>query len=403
MQSANITAGSFRTAFVLILVLGISLLFLAVIWPFFQTLLLGALLSGLCHPLFRFMVKLLGGRRSLASAATLLILFLLIVGPISAFVTVVGKQAIEVSNQAIPWVQNHLKNSSEIDMHDWLVAKFPFASDFIPSQDKILESAGTAAEAASKFLASSATRFSVGTASFLLNFFIMIYAMFFFLKDGRQILEKIFYYMPLTHEDESRMLDRFVSITRATVKGTLLIGLIQGTLGGIAFYIAGIEGVAFWGTIMVVLSIIPGVGAALVWVPAVVYLFIVGQTWSAILLTAWCALVVGSIDNFLRPILVGKDAEMPDLLILVGTMGGIFLFGAIGFIVGPIVCGLFLTAWDIYGAAFRNILPPVKNLKTGKVMIPDQNIEEKPVAAEPQADAPAPATPSRPKRNRRKR
>jgi len=403
MQSANITAGSFRTAFVLILVLGISLLFLAVIWPFFQTLLLGALLSGLCHPLFRFMVKLLGGRRSLASAATLLILFLLIVGPISAFVTVVGKQAIEVSNQAIPWVQNHLKNSSEIDMHDWLVAKFPFASDFIPSQDKILESAGTAAEAASKFLASSATRFSVGTASFLLNFFIMIYAMFFFLKDGRQILEKIFYYMPLTHEDESRMLDRFVSITRATVKGTLLIGLIQGTLGGIAFYIAGIEGVAFWGTIMVVLSIIPGVGAALVWVPAVVYLFIVGQTWSAILLTAWCALVVGSIDNFLRPILVGKDAEMPDLLILVGTMGGIFLFGAIGFIVGPIVCGLFLTAWDIYGAAFRNILPPVKNLRTGKVVIPDQNIEEKPVAAEPQADAPAPATPSRPKRNRRKR
>lgn len=400
MQSANITAGSFRTAFVLILVLGISLLFLAVIWPFFQTLLLAALLSGLCHPLFRFMVKVLGGRRSLASAATLLILFLLIVGPISAFVTVVGKQAIDVSNQAIPWVQNHLKNSSEIDLHDWLVTKFPFASDFIPSQDKILESAGTAAQAASKFLANSATRFSVGTASFLLNFFIMIYAMFFFLKDGRQILEKIFYYMPLTHEDESRMLDRFVSVTRATVKGTLLIGLIQGALGGIAFYFAGIEGVAFWGTIMVVLSIIPGVGAALVWVPAVIYLFIVGQTWPAIMLAAWCALVVGSIDNFLRPILVGKDAEMPDLLILVGTMGGIFLFGAIGFIVGPIVCGLFLTAWDIYGAAFRNILPPVKNLRTGKVAIPEENIDEEPVTPPPQAPA---TTQSRPKRNRRKR
>jgi predicted PurR-regulated permease PerM len=398
MQSANITAGSFRTAFVLILVLGISLLFLAVIWPFFQTLLLAALLSGLCHPLFRAINKLFGERRSLASAATLLILFLLIVGPISAFVTVVGKQAIEVSNQAIPWVQNHLKNSSEIDMHDWLVAKFPFASDFIPSQDKILESAGTAVEAASKFLASSATRFSVGTASFLLNFFIMIYAMFFFLKDGRHILEKIFYYMPLTHEDESRMLDRFVSVTRATVKGTLLIGLIQGALGGIAFYVAGIEGAAFWGTIMVVLSIIPGIGAALVWIPAVAYLFIMGQFWPAVILTAWCALVVGSIDNFLRPVLVGKDAEMPDLLILVGTMGGIFLFGAIGFIVGPIVCGLFLTAWDIYGAAFRNILPPVKDLRTGKVEIPPETFEEKHVA--PPAVSPPPRAP---KRNRRKR
>ena len=400
MQSANITAGSFRTAFVLILVLGISLLFLAVIWPFFQTLLLAALLSGLCHPLFRFVTKLLGGRRSLASAATLLILFLLIVGPISAFVTVVVKQAIDVSNQAIPWVQNHLKNPSELDLHDWLTVKFPFAQDFIPSQDKILESAGTVAQAVSKFLANSATKFSVGTAGFLLNFFIMIYAMFFFLKDGRQILEKIFYYMPLSHEDESRMLDRFVSVTRATIKGTLLIGLIQGALGGIAFYIAGIDGAAFWGTIMVVLSIIPGVGAALVWIPAVVYLFLVGQTIPALLLAAWCALVVGSIDNFLRPILVGKDAEMPDLLILVGTMGGIFLFGAIGFIVGPIVCGLFLTAWDIYGTAFRDILPPVKDLRTGKIEIPPDNVGKPLKETAPPAPAPAP---SRPKRNRRRR
>jgi predicted PurR-regulated permease PerM len=399
MQSANITAGSFRTAFVLILVLGISLLFLAVIWPFFQTLLLAALLSGLCHPLFRFMTKILGGRRSLASGATLLILFLLIVGPISAFVTVVVKQAIDVSNQAIPWVQNHLKNPSDLDLHDWLAVKFPFAQEFIPSQDKILESAGTVAQAVSKFLANSATKFSVGTAGFLLNFFIMIYAMFFFLKDGRQILEKIFYYMPLSHEDESRMLDRFVSVTRATIKGTILIGLIQGALGGLAFYVAGIDGAAFWGTIMVVLSIIPGVGAALVWVPAVIYLFIVGQTVPALLLAVWCALVVGSIDNFLRPILVGKDAEMPDLLILVGTLGGIFLFGAIGFIVGPIVCGLFLTAWDIYGTAFRDILPPVKDLRTGKVEIPVDNVGQ-PAAVSPAPPAPAPP---RPKRNRRRR
>jgi predicted PurR-regulated permease PerM len=399
MQTANITAGAFRTAFVLILVLGISLLFLAVIWPFLQTLLLAALLSGFCHPLFRFMTRILGGRRSLASAATLLILFLLIVGPLSAFVTVVVRQAIDVSNQAIPWVQNHLKNPSELDLHDWLAAKFPVAKDFIPSQDRILESAGTVAQAASKFLANSATRFSVGTAGFLLNFFIMIYAMFFFLKDGRQILEKIFYYMPLTHEDETRMLDRFISITRATVKGTILIGIIQGTLGGIAFHVAGIDGAAFWGTIMVVLSIIPGVGAALVWIPAVIYLFIVGQTIPALLLAAWCALVVGSIDNFLRPILVGKDAEMPDLLILVGTLGGIFLFGAIGFIVGPIVCGLFLTAWDIYGTAFRNILPPVKSFRTGTVSAPQEDI---PPVTEPAAVPVAPTSP-RPKRSRRKR
>ena len=193
----------------------------------------------------------------------------------------------------------------------------------------------------------------------------MMYAMFFFLRDGKAILEKILYYMPLDHDDEVLVLQRFTSVTRATIKGTLVIGLIQGALAGLGFWVAGIDGVAFWGTIMVVLSIVPGIGAALVWVPAVIYLFATGQTLAGTLLTAWCAAVVGTVDNVLRPMLVGKDAKMPDLLILVGTLGGLFLFGPIGFIVGPIVCGLFLTVWDIYGTTFRNVLPPVRDLQSG--------------------------------------
>jgi predicted PurR-regulated permease PerM len=179
------------------------------------------------------------------------------------------------------------------------------------------------------------------------------------------ILEKIFYYLPLSHEDESLLLQRFTSITRATIKGTLVIGVIQGALAGIAFWVAGIDGAAFWGTIMAILSIVPGIGAALVWVPAVIYLFVIGHTLAGFLLLAWCAAVVGTIDNVLRPILVGKDAKMPDLLILVGTVGGLFLFGPIGFIVGPIVCGLFLSVWDIYGTTFKNLLPPVKSSQSG--------------------------------------
>jgi predicted PurR-regulated permease PerM len=122
---------------------------------------------------------------------------------------------------------------------------------------------------------------------------------------------------------------------------------------------------------MTVLSVVPGIGAALIWVPAVIYLFITGQTLPAVLLLAWCATVVGTIDNILRPALVGKDAKMPDLLILIGTLGGLFLFGPIGFIVGPIVCGLFLTVWDIYGTTFKAILPPVKSLSTGELQRPD--------------------------------
>ena len=395
MEPANISGRNFRTAFVLLLVAAITALFLAVAWPFLKPLLLGAMLAGLCRPLYRWVTRLLGGRRSLASAVTLLILFFLVAGPISAFVGVVINQALQVSNQAIPWVQQHFGAASNFDAHDWLVQRFPAAANYVPSQQQIVESVGTAAKSAGGFLVSGASRMTAGTAAFLLDLFVMVYAMFFFFRDGVKILEKIFYYMPLSHDDEARMLQRLVSVTRATVKGTLVIGMIQGTLAGVAFWIAGIEGAAFWGTIMVILSIVPGIGAALVWVPAVIYLFIAGQTLPAILLGAWCAAVVGTVDNILRPILVGKDAKMPDLLILVGTLGGLFLFGPIGFIVGPIVCGLFLTAWDIYGAAFKNVLPPVKSLRTGEFKEPEPALTEKTKLPPAQKESPSAADPGR--------
>lgn len=356
-------APQFRTAFVLILVIGVSLLFLAVIWPFLETLLLGAILAGLCQPLYRWLNRRFHGRSSLASAVTLVILFLVIAGPLSGLIGVVVKQAVEVSERAAPWIQQQLNTAGNFDIRDWLVSHFPFMNDFLPNRGEIANHIAAAAKAIGAFLVGGASAFTASTAGFLLHLFVMIYAMFFFLKDGRSILEKIFYYMPLHHEDEALMLQRFTSVTKATIKGTLLIGFIQGTLAGIAFYFAGIGGAAFWGTVMVVLSIIPGIGSVLVWVPAVIYLFITGQHVAAILLGIWCAAVVGTIDNMLRPTLVGKDAKMPDLLILIGTLGGLFLFGPAGFIVGPIVCGLFLTVWDIYGVAFKNILPPVKDLR----------------------------------------
>ena len=367
----------FRTAFVLILVLAISALFVAVVWPFLQALLVGAILSGLCHPLYRWMVRLFRGRKSLASAVTLLILFLLIVGPLSALLGLVVNQALTVSEHAIPWLQERFGAAGSFDVHQWLVERFPLIADLVPSQGEIVKNLGMAAKTAGGVLVNWASAFTAGTAGFFLHFFVMIYAMFFFLKDGRSILQKIFYYMPLRHEDEIQMLERFASVTRATIKGSLLIGLIQGSLAGIAFYFAGIDGAAFWGTIMVVLSVIPGVGTALVWVPTVIYLYLIGSSVSATLLAIWCAGVVGTVDNFLRPRLVGRDAEMPDLLILIGTLGGLFFFGPIGFVIGPVVCGLFLTALDIYGATFKSILPPVKSLKPDAMVKPEPNLEEK--------------------------
>jgi predicted PurR-regulated permease PerM len=365
MDPADIGGRKFRTAFVVILVVAVSALFVAVIWPLLKALLLGALLAGLCHPLYRWVTRLLRGRRSLGAIVTLVILFIVVAGPLSAFLGVVVQQALAVSDQAIPWVQQHFGAASTFNAHDWLVQRFPALADHVPSQEQLVESVGAAAKSIGGFLVTVASQMTATTAAFLLNLFVMIYAMFFFLKDGEKILEKIFYYLPLSDKDEALMLQRFSSITRATVKGTLVIGIIQGALAGFAFWVAGIDGSAFWGTIMAILSIVPGIGAALIWVPAVIYLIVTGQILAGLLLFSWCAAVVGTIDNILRPILVGKDAKMPDLLILVGTLGGLFLFGPIGFIVGPIVCGLFLTVWDIYGATFKDVLPPVKSLQSG--------------------------------------
>ena len=197
---------------------------------------------------------------------------------------------------------------------------------------------------------SAATR---ATAVFVFHFVILLYTMFFFLTDGPRLLDGVLAYLPLTRADQQRMLDRFVSVTRATLKGTILIGAAQGLLGGLAFWAAGIDGAIFWGTVMTVLSIIPGIGAALVWVPGAIVLVTSGEVLRGIALAAFCALVVGSIDNLLRPLLVGRDTQMHELLIFFSTLGGLMMFGVMGFIVGPILAALFVTVWELFAPAYQ--------------------------------------------------
>jgi predicted PurR-regulated permease PerM len=145
-------------------------------------------------------------------------------------------------------------------------------------------------------------------------------------------------------------------VTRATLKGTVLIGAAQGLLGGLALRVAGIEGAIFWGTIMAVLSIVPGIGGALVWVPAAIFLAASGAVWQAVGLALFCAFVVGSVDNVLRPVLVGRDTRMHELMIFFSTIGGLLLFGAMGFILGPILAALFVAVWEMFAIAFRSEL-----------------------------------------------
>ncbi len=375
--SPDATPGAlqFRRAFLLVLVLGISVLFLLVVRTFLLTVLLAAVFAGLAYPLYRWLLVhmtaamrkpplrptafplyrwlLVHMGRQLAAAITLLLLLAGVGIPVAMFLTLVATEAVQISQGAQAWFQE----AGRMDQIHSMLQKIPFTNSFLPEGDKIVEQLGEAAGRTGPFLMGALAAATRGTVSFFLQAFVLLYALFYFLVDGPALLRRALHYIPLDPRQKDELLERFVSVTRATLKGSLLIGLIQGGVAGLGFWVAGVPGPAFWGTVMVVLSILPAIGAAIIWIPAVIYLFLVGEAASAVGLLVWCAVVVSSIDNLLRPRLIGRDARMSDLLILISTLGGIVLFGAVGFVVGPIVAALFVTVWHIYGVAFRDWLP----------------------------------------------
>lgn len=356
----------------LLLVLGISALFLSMIKGFLMAVLLAGIAAALAQPLYQRLVRLFRGRRSAASVSTLVIIVLVIIIPLGFLLGIVTAEAIKVGNSISPWVQDKLENPDHL--RTWLSGQ-PFYDRVQPYEDDILVKAGEAVGMVSRFLIQSLSTATAGTLNFFFMLSIMLYSMYFFLIDGGALLNRILYYLPLRDEDERRLIDKFASVTRATLKGTAVIGALQGGLAGAAFAVAGIPSAVFWGTIMIVLSIIPGIGTGLVWVPAAIILVAGGHLARGIALAIFCGLVVGSIDNFLRPRMVGQDTQMPDLLILLGTLGGIVMFGILGFIIGPIVAALFVTIWEIYGVVFRDVLPPAAH-PLAEQTAPDEEADE---------------------------
>jgi predicted PurR-regulated permease PerM len=217
----------------------------------------------------------------------------------------------------------------------------------------------SAIEGFGRLLVNQISNFALGTVQFLFLTVVFSYTFFFFLIDGGKVVNAVLYYLPLQDQDERLMLRKFTSVTQAMVVGTLLIGILQGALAGTAFAIAGVPNAVFWGTVMAVLSIIPGVGSALVWVPASIILIVQGSFGAGLGLLLFCMLVVGSVDNLLRPVLVGKHTDMHELMIFFGTLGGLFTFGMAGLLIGPLIASLFITIWEIYGEAFKDSLPAV--------------------------------------------
>ena len=347
------TETRFRQAFLLLLVTAISAAFVAMIRAFLLTILLAAIFTGLSYPVYRWLLGWLRGREPLAAIATLVLLLALVFAPVLAVLGAGANEAVRVTETIRPRLQQLVDQPGEFDRR---LQALPGYQRIEPYRAQILTKAGELVGSTSAFLFAALSATTRATVLFIFHFFVLLYTMFYFLTGGPGLLRAVLAYLPLTEADKQRMLQKFVSVTRATLKGTILIGAAQGVLGGLAFWAVGLDGAIFWGTVMTVLSIIPGIGGALIWIPAAIILITTGEVWRGIALAAFCALVVGSVDNLLRPRLVGRDTKMHELLIFFSTLGGLMLFGAMGFILGPILAALFVTAWEMFGTAFRTAL-----------------------------------------------
>jgi len=343
-------AETYRRNFLTLLLTLVSVAFVVMIRRFLIPVLLAAIFAAMVSPLYRRLLPLFRGHRAVASLVTVLVIFLVVFIPLTLFTGILVSEAVQVSNTAVPWIQKQLSHPDQF--MSWL-QRLPLADRIMPHQEQLLQRLAEAVRSLGTTVVNLLSGITRGTVTFLFNLAIMLYAMFFFLMDGRRYLDGIMESIPLSRDECTRIEERFVSVTRAALNSTIVIGLIQGTLGGLGLAVTGVNGAVFWGTLMAVLAMIPGVGTALVWVPMCIYLFATGRVAVTIGLAIYFALVVGSVDNVLRPRLVGKGTQLPDLLVLMSTLGGLMLFGAVGFILGPVLAALFITMWSIFNAFIK--------------------------------------------------
>lgn len=376
----------------LVLVLLISVLFLGMIRQFLMPIFMAGLFSAMLRPAHRWLTAKLDGRNTTASVLIVIGVAVLMLGPLTLLIGVVVGQAIGVSQSVTPWVQTFINEPTTMTTY---LEKIPYYNEILPYKNVIVEKAGAAVGNISTFLINGLSSFTKVTVSAVFGTVIMLYVMFYFFTMGEVLLHKILYFLPLHDREERRLLQRFTSVTAATMKGTLVIGAMQGTICGLAFAFAGIEGPVFWGTLMAVMSLIPAFGTAIIWLPALLILVLQGEYWGAAILGVLCGVVAGNLDNFLRPRLVGKDTQMHDLFVLFGTLGGISMFGVLGIIIGPIISALFITIWEIYGKVFGAYLPEVQlPFASDEVSLPETetppvNVEAGQPAATFEADDPA--------------
>ena len=331
----------------LLLVL-VTLAFIWILLPFYGAVFWAVVLGIIFAPLQRRLHAKFGWQRNLTSLCTLTVCLLIAILP----VIIISMLMVQEGASLYKSVQN-----GQLDIPKYLAefkALLPTATqhwldrlgmgDFNGLQDKISK----AAMQGSQYLATQAFSFGQGTFDFVVSFFIMLYLLFFFLRDGQELTRRIRVAVPLGEQQKRRLQLKFTRVVRATVKGNVVVAITQGALGGFIFWALNIPSSLLWAVLMAFLSLLPAVGAGIVWAPVAAYFLLSGMVWQGVVLGLFGVFVIGLVDNVLRPILVGKDTRMPDYLILISTLGGMSVFGLNGFVIGPMIAALFMSTWGLF-------------------------------------------------------
>lgn len=329
------------------LVIGLSMAFALILWPVLNAVLWAIAIAIVFRPLHARVLAQTGHRPNLAAILSLSLIVLIVIIPL----IIVGFAVVEEAAAVVARVR-----AGDIDFAGHL----KILIDALPAWARpwldrlgLLSLGGlqrqitTLLAGSGQFITSHLLGLGQNTLNFVVALFVMLYLLFFLLRDGAQLPRRFSRTLPLRPQHTEQLLAQFVRVVRATVKGNIVIALVQGALGGLAFAVLGMPAALLWATLMALLSLLPAVGAALVWGPVAVYLLVTGQLWPAVGLTLWGVLVIGLVDNLLRPMLVGKDTDLPDYAVLVATLGGIAVFGINGFVIGPVIMAMFLVAWQL--------------------------------------------------------
>jgi len=321
--------------------------------PFLVALLLAAMLAVLFQKPYEYLLSKTGNRKGLSSLITSMLILLLIIIPVTIISVLVGNEVIS-SYQSIADSGDFYQN--QINPLIEKIQTNPFYEIFglqqVLGKEAFAQYSGQFGKLVLAFLQTA----YLNAAHIILMIFVMFFSLYYFFIDGKDVVKKVKYISPLRDSHENMLVEKFISISRATIKGNLVVAIIQGTLGATLFAAVGIQSAIIWGVAMMFLSLLPMMGTSLVWFPAGIIMLMMGNIWQGIVILVLGFTIISTIDNVLSPELIGKDTQLHPLLLFFAILGGLPLFGFAGFIVGPVIVALFVSMWEIYGVEFKSQL-----------------------------------------------